>query len=209
MDEHYKDIVERMASLRDALDAKDALGSVVRAHIILEKKLNELIDVTAIAPEFSRNSRRDFQRSVEMALVLGMQPALAPSLRSIGKIRNAFAHGASESITMEHISALRGSLPHELLASVHREATDLLQKDLALPHHVNPIDKLSIKGKFSLYTIALWVGLDTEIQKHYEKKMFIAKELYVITQLRSMTGVAAPHSKNSSSKSLRPDESDD
>ena len=84
--------IEIPEGLLEAFESEDDLGIVIRAHITIERQLNEFISQLVINFEYVKKMKLDYSNTVKLAIVLGLDPRFEKSLNSLGSIRNGFAH---------------------------------------------------------------------------------------------------------------------
>jgi hypothetical protein len=120
----------KMQALATALESEDDLGKVVRGHIHIEHELQQVIFFAAPSPEQLKPfERQEFSEKVQLALMLGLKPDLAPPLNAAGNLRNKFAHRLDTMLNREMAQNLVAALPPTL--KVRFEA--LLSNALASP----------------------------------------------------------------------------
>jgi hypothetical protein len=98
----------RIATFIDALNSEDDLGMVVRAHIHIEHELKEF--VTAAAPRPDQVKFPDYDGTIRLALVLGLDATLKPALNAIGKLRNKFSHRLGMKLGSQEVNDLFAAL---------------------------------------------------------------------------------------------------
>jgi hypothetical protein len=103
----------RAVSLGEALKGEDELGMVVRAHIHIEHELREFVSLAAPNPNALKFSEIDFDGTVRLALVLGLNPELKPSLNPAGSLRNRFSHKLDMKLGEQEANNLFSTVPHE------------------------------------------------------------------------------------------------
>lgn len=86
----------------DALKSEDELGLVLRAHIHIEKKLTEFLEVMAERAHLEKMTL-DYSQKVHLAVALGLKTDHAQGLYALGSIRNVFAHKLDSSLTDERL----------------------------------------------------------------------------------------------------------
>lgn len=79
------------------LFAEDQLGAVVRAHIMIEAQVNEIIEELVVDPRNLPNLR--FEQRARLMVALGASEVLLEPLIELGRIRNAFGHRLDMTIT--------------------------------------------------------------------------------------------------------------
>lgn len=85
----------------NSLFGQDTLGVVVRAHIHIEARLNEIIRLLVGEPELLPKMR--FEQRVNLAGALGLTSQALPPLKALGDIRNAFGHRLNVTLTREMV----------------------------------------------------------------------------------------------------------
>jgi hypothetical protein len=95
----------------NSLTSEDALGVVIRAHIQLESILQAFIRLMAPCPQEVKFGAMDFDQTLQLALILGLDSRLKPSLSAIGRLRNKFAHRLDMVLTKEIADNLYEALP--------------------------------------------------------------------------------------------------
>lgn len=103
-------------SFVQALTGEDDLGCVVRLTIHIESLLISSIEQVVPLPKEIEKLNLDYHGRVSLAVALGMPPEIAPSLRSLGKLRNRFAHRLDMRLSAADVANLYGELP-----PAHRE----------------------------------------------------------------------------------------
>src|SRR6266436_3435780 len=98
----------RLATFIDALNSEDDLGMVVRAHIHIEHELREF--VTSAAPRPDQVKEMNFDGTIRLALVLGLDATLKPALNAIGNLRNKFSHRLGMKLGSQEVNDLFATL---------------------------------------------------------------------------------------------------
>jgi hypothetical protein len=112
------DINKRNSDFFAALEGEDDLGVVLRAHIHIEHELKEYILTVAPKPEHIKFSDYEYSGVVALALALGLDGKLKPSLLAIGSIRNSFAHKMEMKLTRHDANNLYSVLSADNKSSV-------------------------------------------------------------------------------------------
>ena len=76
----------------EELCTEDELGSVIRAHLHIEQKLNELLKGLIPYAEEIDPLNLDFYSRVHLALAMGLKKEYKNPLLNLGAIRNRLAH---------------------------------------------------------------------------------------------------------------------
>ena len=79
-------------SLISAVNSEDDLGKVIRAHIVIESLLNQIIELNVKDISFLNKVDLTYMQKVNLSLALGYNKNWASALQSIATIRNGFAH---------------------------------------------------------------------------------------------------------------------
>jgi hypothetical protein len=87
-----------------SLRGEDQLGAVVRAHIHIEARLNQLLEALTPHPKHLPNLR-DEQR-LRLAVALGLNENILAPLKILGDIRNTFGHRLDVTLTSEMVDRL-------------------------------------------------------------------------------------------------------
>lgn len=95
----------------DDLLGEDELGSVIRAHLYIEKNINELVNLLVPRPKELKDISLDYSKKVSLICALGIDPEVKNCLTGIGKIRNNFAHRTSYELNQSDIKNLYKQLP--------------------------------------------------------------------------------------------------
>jgi hypothetical protein len=98
----------RLATFVDALRSDDDLGMVVRAHIHIEHELSAF--VTSAAPRPDQVKEMNFDGTIRLALVLGLDARLKPALNAIGNLRNKFSHRLGMKLGTQEVNDLFAAL---------------------------------------------------------------------------------------------------
>jgi hypothetical protein len=112
------------------LFAEDELGAVVRAHIMIEAQVNEIIEGLVFD---SRNlpSLR-FEQRARLMVALGASEDLLGPLTELGRIRNAFGHRLDSKITVAMVDKWFNSFSESDRAMMER-ANEKTRTDLGQP----------------------------------------------------------------------------
>jgi hypothetical protein len=105
---------ERLAALAGT---EDTFRLAIRAHALIDEKLDELLSYAFVAerPSFLRGPT--FQRKVDLCVALGlMSPAFANLINHVTKLRNELAHGGDE-VSTERAKTIY-SVAHEFQPSL-------------------------------------------------------------------------------------------
>lgn len=136
-----------------ALQGEDALGMVVRAHIHLERCLNELISALVKDAIFVDKMNLDYSQKVNLAVALGLNASYGPALQVMGTLRNAFAHRADAILGRQEVNNLYKAFPADdktMMASAY-ESTKKKAGITNLPN----FRELAMKEQFIFMVMSL------------------------------------------------------
>jgi hypothetical protein len=141
------------AAFINALFGEDELGVVVRAHIHVEAKLQELLELLVSDAEYLDRARLTYHQRVNLAVALGLKAEHASGLFALGTLRNAFAHRVNAELSDTRVKSLYDALAPGDKQSVNEayERTKVSANTPDLP----PFAKLSAKTRFTLVAVAL------------------------------------------------------
>lgn len=91
----------------DSLRSEDSLGVVVRAHIHIEARLNQVLHALTPHPKHLPNLR--YEQRVRLAVALGLNEEILQPLKELGDIRNAFGHRLDAALTDGMVNKLFNS----------------------------------------------------------------------------------------------------
>jgi hypothetical protein len=135
------------------LFGEDELGIVVRAHIHIEARLLELLELLIVDVKHLERMDLDFAQRVNLAVALGLKAEHAPPLLALGTLRNVFAHRLDTQLSEDRVNNLYASLSagdkEVVQLAYERTKTQLAKRDAPL------FKKLSPKERFMLIAVAL------------------------------------------------------
>ena len=89
------------------LQGEDDLGVVIRAHIHIEQQLNELLGLLCYNfNSLEKKAGLSYFKKVCLAEALGLMPEMSEILKSLGNLRNDFAHKPDMEIDNSNASRL-------------------------------------------------------------------------------------------------------
>jgi hypothetical protein len=134
-----------------ALRAEDPLGAVVRAHIHIEARLNQVLDALVMYPEHLPNLR--FEQRARLAVSLGLDERILAPLNKLGHIRNAFAHRLDVTLTDAMVNELFGAFSEED-QEIIVQAYNVTHTNLNM-QGMPPYEKTDARHKFITMAVAL------------------------------------------------------
>lgn len=95
----------------DIVNQDDPLQVVLRAHLLLEETLMNLIESVLEFPDEIDLVQIPFSKRIDLAVAIGVLPRdMKPRFTKINQIRNRFAHKLHSEITEDDIKAIWDSL---------------------------------------------------------------------------------------------------
>ncbi len=94
-----------------SLRGEDQLGAVVRAHIHIEARLNQVLEALTPHPKHLPNLR--YEQRLRLAVALGLNESILAPLKILGDIRNAFGHRLDVKLTSEMVDRLFNAITPE------------------------------------------------------------------------------------------------
>ncbi len=155
-------------SLRKALVGDDDLGKVIRSHLIIESRVNALLDLRVEYPKHFEEARLSYSHKIHLAAALGVMRAnLLPPLRKLGKLRNDFAHKPEAKLTRPRENEVIGVLS-ALDRRVMKQAFTRTKSRMP-DTYSGSLDKLKTPARFILAMVVLNGALfhmKLEMEKH-------------------------------------------
>jgi len=155
--------MDRRKILVDAFKGKDDLGVVVRSHIIVEQYLNDIIESVLSVPEkYRKNIDLDYHVKVKFAVTIGLNKRFEPALKTLGTLRNGFAHNIREEINKQDADSIYKALDSERKETVQKLFNNITSRNsnISLPKY----RELVPKDKYLLYIIALCGALELAVE---------------------------------------------
>jgi hypothetical protein len=135
----------------DAIRGEDQLGAVVRAHIHIEARLNQVVEALTPHPDELPSLR--YEQRAKLAVALGLDGRILNPLLELGRIRNAFAHRLDVKLT--------DSMVAKLFEAFHKEdrwiIVDAYQRTWAHlgQRGMPPYEKTDARHKFITMAVAM------------------------------------------------------
>ena len=96
--------------LMETLLREDDIGKVIKGHIHIEQLINHYIEFCVVDPTPLKEMRLDYYSAIHLAVSLGLPNSLLRPLKSLGKIRNSFAHNIEQKLSGNETNNLYSSL---------------------------------------------------------------------------------------------------
>ena len=150
--------METNSDLYEATKGEDDLGVVIRSHIIIEKSLNSFIESLMYDKKEFRNIKLEFDKKVKLAVSLGLTDRFKAPLRSLGKLRNQFAHTIRSEISAQDANNLYKSFSAEDKEVLH-DSLSKTRKELP-EYRVDEYKDLAPRVKYIFNVVVLNAGLE-------------------------------------------------
>lgn len=141
------------------------MGAVVRAHIRIENLLIQTIENLLPHPKHLKNLGLDYDGRVTLALALGLKEQFGPPFRTLGKLRNDFAHKLDTSLTKQVVSNLYNSLSSEDKEQV-QACFKRIKDENEETRHIKRFADLEPRDQFKLIAITLWAVVRAAVNLH-------------------------------------------
>ena len=135
----------------DSLRGEDQLGAVVRAHIHIEARLNQVLEALTPHPKHLPNLR--YEQRLRLAVALGLSESFLSPLKILGDIRNAFGHRLDVTLAPDMVDRLFNSFTPEDRATI-REAYAATQSQLAADG-MPPLEQADARVRFIMIAVAI------------------------------------------------------
>lgn len=119
------------------LTSEDDIGLIVKAHLHIEHKLMEFVELHMPFKERCDWQRISYAGKVELALAFGLRKELQKPLMKVGKLRNTFAHNLN--YRLEEFDSL--SMFNCLPPFLHKVTKSSYQRVKGTSLNPNTIDK--------------------------------------------------------------------
>lgn len=133
---------------------EDELGAVIRAHLYVEKYVDELLGLLFPYPKELKPLKLDFDGKLCLIAALGVNSTVKKPLSILGGIRNKFAHRPNYKLDKSQIKNLYSSLgsnDKELLHRVYKG----IRKDYSEWQNLPDYNLLEPKEQFVLLAIVI------------------------------------------------------
>ena len=152
--------------LSNALFEEDELGVVLRSHLYIENKLEELLSLMVPFPRYYEEMNLSYASKVKLACAMGLDPQFKPMLLALGTIRNKFSHNLDKSIDEKMVKDLH-SASHKILREslpkfVNKHSTD--GKVITSFNEAHPRDQ------FTTLVVGLWIVLCGAVNEVEDEK---------------------------------------
>lgn len=143
-----------MVEFLKALAGEDELGVIVRAHIHIENQVERFL--AAVLPAPHELGSLNYATKVRIALACGLRPDLKPALKSLGALRNKFAHEPGKVLSAGDADAILASLGSREKAALAKGFTQLTAD------HPMKAAEAAAKQRVSFYLATLWASMISE-----------------------------------------------
>jgi hypothetical protein len=141
----------------DALFGEDDLGVVVRTHIYIESKVNELLDLLIPFPAQLPHLR--YEQKIKLCCAMGMDKTLFLPLKELGDLRNSFGHNINTKLTSGTCAKLLATVSEADLENIAMT----YKATLATTKDELPATYAELDAKGRLIGFAIWLNATLEI----------------------------------------------
>jgi hypothetical protein len=152
---------ERDQAFYLALRGEDDLGMVVRTHIHVEHTVRAFITAAAPAPDQVKFGLMDYDATVRLALVLGLNIEFQNGLSGLGSLRNKFSHRLNMRIGEEEAKNLYQALGPTSKRVVHHSFSSLQAQSPG--KHAKTFGALPARDRLMLSLVSLRGGIIIEL----------------------------------------------
>jgi hypothetical protein len=165
------EIDQEMKQLSVELANEDDLGAIVRAHIRIENLLFRYISALTPRSRHLKEARLDYYKKTSLALAMGLREDLKGPLRSLGSVRNDFAHepnaGLHEKQLTDFVSSFSVYEKNAYEMTIKMVTQDQLDDGFPLTH----------KDHFRVAVLTLWSACRRQVKAAEEISPFLGSEL--------------------------------
>ena len=154
--------------LLNVLRGEDDLGVVIRAHILIESKLEAFLRRRIPRYKYLEEKRFSYAAKIDLALAMGLNPRFSAPLRKLGQIRNDFAHKPGMKLSNRHVTDLFGALDAEDRRIVLESFDNTKAKVPEFPN--KPFNKHSPKDRLSLVVVSLYALFEILLNELNKRK---------------------------------------
>ena len=148
---------------------EDELGAVIRAHIRIESILINFVADSAPNPNYINKLELDFDKTVTLAVVLGLNEGYAKALRVLGKLRNDFAHKPDMKLSKNTVNNLYAQLTPEAKQFLQDSFKNIRKEN----ESVKPFQKFSDMpptDQLRLIVVSIWTQVQSALILLNEEK---------------------------------------
>jgi len=147
----------------ESFSGEDELGVVIRAHLHVESLVHQYIAAKVFDVKPLKKLRLDFDIWVDIACALGLPSEVAPGVKSLGGLRNKFAHRPGQVLTRESVGALYETLSPRSKAAAQHSYKNLVDRAEDKRPSFREVDP---KTKFCLIAISVYANLLIELEQN-------------------------------------------
>jgi hypothetical protein len=148
--------MELQSKFLESLDQEDDLGMVIRTHIIIEQYLNVIIEAHLVDVDSFKKAKLTYEQTYLLALSMGLKPRFKGILKTIGSIRNDFAHKLRSDISKQDANALYQNLDEQEKVSMQRNYKNIENE---IGEKVEPFSQITARQKFMYCVIVATAAL--------------------------------------------------
>jgi hypothetical protein len=132
-----------LARLVFSLRKEDAFGTVMRAQMHIEHELRRFIQGRAASPNHTNLDESDFEKTVRLALIHGLNAETKPALTALATLRNKFARRPDMELGEQEANNFYNSLGPQLKSMIRETYAEFrVKENLVEFKRQSPIDRL-------------------------------------------------------------------
>lgn len=146
--------------LSEALKNEDEVGRVIRAHIHIEKLINDFLEIALDKPIHLKPMQLDYFGKVNLSACIGFPEELKKPLLFMGKTRNDFAHNLNQKIDKSRVNDFFDTFSH-----LHKDeiVNTSVNKSLSWVSEGKSWTNIDAKDKFMVMCFSLYYAIKIAI----------------------------------------------
>lgn len=145
-----KSLRESITDLLSRLETDDAATMVLKGQLVLEEKINAIIDQFVFHPDLLDNARLTFAQKLSIVRSLSLdehENSMWDLIERINKLRNVLAHSLKDSSRVDAMNALRSTYSKECVLADWEKKNEALLILSAVAHCLGFLNAFEQEGK--------------------------------------------------------------
>ncbi|WP_296055807.1 hypothetical protein [uncultured Amphritea sp.] len=152
----------------EELQGEDELGAAIRAHLIIENYVDQMIQIMVPYPKELKSIRLDYGGKLSLVAALGVKAEVLKPLSVLGGIRNKFAHKPRYKLTHSEVKNLYKSFRERDQDWVHKSYAEAAKSHDSL-RNLSKYNDLPPKEQFIFMVITIRAIVIAVIEKLEER----------------------------------------
>lgn len=161
------DVVTTVEAFGRDLTNADELRAVVYAHLHIERLLTTFLKQAVSSPSELKKMKLSYRHTVGFALALGLKPDLGPGLRTIGRLRNTFAHTLNTELSADGAKKILTALKGMDQTVVTHYFERMKSENASLSSWPAAYSGLDPRDQFSLLAMIHFTAIYTAVLQQY------------------------------------------